>query len=310
MKYQTYIETFVFCNPSSCEKEVFSQELEKNPVLREEYEEYLETIELIRSTELSIIQDSLIFSDFNFDPEIELLIRESSSDLTSKNAPSPLQVKIRSISEKMIGKKDNPRSGWLKAAAVLTVCLFAFFAYEISKPSTIDINKLKVPQYAPVVLRGNVEENQNLSKTLRYFLRSQPDSVLQSISEQNHSMNDPLLKPVCLMELNRPSEASAFLKKIKNDNLNYTSALWHLAICDLMLNEPDAAKKVLKDLKKRDKVYTNGINKLLRSIYFKKEIRIRFHPEDNYPADWLNSGIYYSNRNGFPKIMRLENENN
>jgi len=82
------------------------------------------------------------------------------------------------------------------------------------------------------------------------------------------------------MELNRPAEASFLLDKIGRDNLNYSSARWHLAICYLMLDKSANAKEVLYALKKVDPVYNRGANRLLRAIIFRKDITIKVYNID------------------------------
>lgn len=299
MKYQKYIEFILFESPSDDEMKKFNNELIINPILKEEYELFLNALERISKIEESIKNDVKLMNDFDFDPEMEKAILDyknkigniSISKKTAENHPNKPEAQNTQI--------NRNRKGWFKAAAVLMVFILLPLGIVLKKQysvnKTIDINQLCYPQYYPSLTRGSSSTSEKEIMTVECFYKGQPDSALLYISSKNITnvikSYDPLFIPVCMMESGKPQEAVRALSDITCDNLCYSEAQWYLAICHLMMNQNEEAENVLKKLKITDTVFVKAADKILKEIRHHKEIKIIFAPSKYYANKTMMSTL-------------------
>jgi hypothetical protein len=297
MKYQKYIEFILFDSPSDDEMKKFNNELIINPLLKEEYEFFLTALQRINGLESSIKNDVKSMNDFEFDPEIEEIIHNFKKDVRILKTG-------KTDTANHIEKKDNEnlfissnKRGWFKAAAVLMVFIIIPSAFVLTslypRHIIIDINRLDCPKYAPTLTRSIATTSVTALKPVEYYYKGLPDSALIYMSDRNVSKlieeSDPLFFPVCLMEVGKPEEAARLLCEITSDDLDYSEALWYIAICDLQSGKKEEAETVLKQLKALDPSFNKVANKIRKEIRHRKEVIIIFSPSKYYASKTVMS---------------------
>jgi hypothetical protein len=291
MNYLTYIENIIFNNSSVQEQEQFEVELLKNAELMEEYNTYIEALELIRSLGIYVSEEVSELQEFEFDPEIALMVDEFLSTKKTSSVKNKLSDNIKEIENSSFNKKTGINIGWFKAAAIYFVLTTLFISHcffeKANKPIRINVTDLE-PPYTPLIVRGETNFDTSYLKAICYYIKGHPDSALLAMSHIHEpkvaSQEGFLLESVCLIELNKPHEAMALLQNVSSSGLYYSAALWHMAICSLMLNEKGKAEELLMQLKQLDPGYKSCSNKLLRMIAFRNKIDIIYDAGSYFSA--------------------------
>ena len=293
MKYLKIIEHITSNRVSEEELNKFNLQLINNPILRNEYDKYNQSLNIISEQEADLreaINNSIDF-EFNINAAFEAL---SANPQIEDDRLKELSRLIKATIIKGRNESQNGFKGWLKAAAVfIFIFLVSLPASEsfINKPAVICLSNFEYIIYTPDVTRGEANKPDGMYFAWSYYSHNNIDSaliVLDSLGFSPYQEADwVIFKSACLMEKHDYEEALKVLGKLPDDCLMQITSLWYKAICYINLQRKDEAILQLEEIARVDPICTRLVKKLkyLLNTYPLLEV-------DFSPSKYLWNGIY------------------
>jgi len=293
MKYFKIIEHLTTDKISEKELNDFNLQLINDPILRDEYDRYNLSLNIIseKAEDLRDAIDNTIDFEFSIDLAFDSLPANSQFRDERYKELSGL---IRDVIANGRDEDQNGFKGWFKAAAV-----FVFFVL-VSLPSSesfiknhviICLDKFNPPIYVPGVTRGRQTGPDAIQLAWDYYSHNNIVSALNILDSLGYSPDREadwvVFKSVCLMEKEDYEQALQVLGCLPDDCLLRITSLWYKAICYINLQNKDKAIIQLEEIARADRLYRRSARKLkyLLNTYPMLEI-------DFSPGRYLRDGIY------------------
>jgi len=293
MKYIKVIEHITTDKVSEKELNDFNLQLINDPILRNEYDKYNHSLNIISEQEADLreaINNSIDF-EFNINAAFESL---SPYHQIEDDRLKELSRLIKATIIKGRSESQNGFKGWLKAAAVfIFIFLVSLPASEsfINKPAVICLSNFKYIINTPTVTRGEANKPDAMDLAWSYYSQKNIDSaliVLDSLGFSPYQEADwVIFKSACLMEKHDYEEALKVLGNLPDDCLMQITSLWYKAICYINLQRKDEAILQLEEIARVDPICRKHVRKLkyLLNTYPLLEV-------DFSPSKYLWNGIY------------------
>jgi tetratricopeptide (TPR) repeat protein len=293
MKYIKIIEHITSEKVSGNELNDFNLQLINDPVLRNEYDKYIQSLNIIYEQESNLreVIDNSIDFEFKINTAFESI---SAYPQIEDDRLIELSRLIRATIIRGRGDCQNGFKGWLKAAAVfIFIFLVSLPASEsfINKPAVICLSNFKYIIYTPDVTRGEETKPNAMDLAWSYYSNKNIDSALIVMDSLSYSPSQEadwvIFKSACLIEKYDYEEALKVLGKLPDDCLMQITSLWYKAICYINLQRKDEAILQLEEIAMVDPICRRPVRKLkyLLNTYPLLEV-------DFSPSKYLWNGKY------------------
>jgi tetratricopeptide (TPR) repeat protein len=293
MKYIKIIEHLTLDKVSEMELNDFNLQLIIDPILRNEYDKYNQSLNIISEQEADLreaIYNSIDF-EFNINAAFESL---SVYPQIEDDRLIELSKLIRATIIKGRCGSQNGFKGWLKAAAVFIFIFLATLPSSesfINKPAVICLSNFKYIIYTPSVTRGKANKADAMVLAWSYYSQNNIDSaliVMDSLGFSPHQEADwVIFKSACLMEKHDYEEALRVLDKLPDDCLMKITSLWYKAICYINLQRKDEAILQLEEIARIDSISRRPARKVKYLLHTYPLLEVDF-----YPSKYLWNGTY------------------
>jgi hypothetical protein len=293
MKYIKIIEHLTTDKISEKELNHFNLQLINDPILRDEYDRYNLSLNII-SEKAENLRDAIgntIDFEFSIDSAFDSL--PANSQIKDERYKE-LSGLIRDVIANGRHEYHNGFKGWFKAAAAF------IFIFLVSLPSSesfirnhviICLEKFKPPIYIPVVTRGDKTNPDAIQIAWDYYSHNNIVSALNILDSLDYSPDQEadwvVFKSVCLMEKEDYEQALQVLGSLPDDCLLRITSLWHKAICNINLQNKDKALIQLEEIARADRLYRRSARKLKYLLNTYPSLEIDFSP-----SRYLRDGIY------------------
>lgn len=293
MKYLKIIEHIITNKVSEKELNDFNLQLINDPLLRNEYAKYNQSLTIISEQEADLreaINNSVDF-EFNINAAFESL---SPYHQIEDDRIKELSRLIKATIIKGRSESQNGFKGWLKAAAVfIFIFLVSLPASEsfINRRSVFCLSNFKYIIYTPNLTRGESNKPDAMDLAWSYYSQKNIDSaliVMDSLGFSPHQEADwVIFKSACLMEKHDYEEALRVLDKLPDDCLMKITSLWYKAICYINLQRKDEAILQLEEIARIDSISRRPVRKVKYFLHTYPLLEVDF-----YPSKYLWNGTY------------------
>lgn len=293
MKYIEFIEHITSDIITKEEMNDFNLRVINDPVLRNEYEEYNQSISILneQATILKKTISKTIDFKFRINEAFESLPTDTGTD----------DERIRKLSDLIRSTINRGRSNghtrfnrWFKAAAIFIVIIISSIPASKSienSPVFLNIRKFNLPMYIPIVTREKDNNPNSIQVAWSLYSNKNIDSALMVLDSFSYSPEQEadrvIFRSVCLMERKEYKEALQALDMLSDDCLYHVTSLWYRAICYINLHKEDEAIIHLEEIARIDRNYRKSVRKIEYLLNTNALLELDFSP-----SKYFQDGTY------------------